>query len=247
FPFTVGDFNATQTAAGGATKEASGEGIISLLIKQVLDSPEGSFKMFDVTYALVCAVGIVRNIETSSTKITYTLEDHSGRIDAHYWLEEGDAIKAPDVMLNNYVKVYGSVRSQAGQRVLMVFKLMNVLDPNEVCTHILEALHSRYKAEDYHLKGDAGTSASAGGSAGGMMPSISASQGSAIVAGLDNKQLMVFQAIKNNCSEEGISRRELNAKFSHITPSEMNTILEFMISEGHIYSSIDADHFISTM
>lgn len=175
--------------------------------------------MFDVTYALVCAVGIVRNIETSSTKITYTIEDHSGRIDAHYWLEEGDAINAPDVMLNNYVKVYGSVRSQAGQRVLMVFKLLNVEDPNEVCTHILEALHSRYKAEEYHLKGDTGSSNSAG--AGGMMPNISASQGNAIVAGLDAKQLVVFQAIKNNCSEEGIHRKELQSKFSHISPSEM--------------------------
>lgn len=174
--------------------------------------------MFDVPYALVCAVGIVRNIETSSTKLTYTIEDHSGRIDAHYWLEEGDAIKAPDVVINNYVKVYGSIRSQAGQRVLMVFKLMNVEDPNEVCTHILEALHSRYKAEEYHVKGDSGSGSV---TASGMMPNISASQGNAIVAGLDSKQLVVFQAIKNNCSEEGIHRKELQAKFSHISPSEM--------------------------
>ncbi|EDW63363.1 replication protein A 32 kDa subunit [Drosophila virilis] len=239
---SFGDFNATQTATAGATKESSGEGIISLLVKQILDSPEGNFKMFDVTYALVCAVGIVRNIETSSTKITYSLEDHSGRIDAHYWLEEGDAIKSPDVMINNYVKIYGSVRSQAGQKVLMVFKLINVLDPNEVCTHILEALHSRYKAEEYHVKGD--TSAAASNT---LMTNVTATQSNAIVAGLDSKQLAVFQAIKSNCSEEGIHRRELNAKFSHISQAEMNNILDFMISEGHIYSSIDADHFICTM
>ncbi|ALC39121.1 RPA2 [Drosophila busckii] len=241
---SFGDFNATQTATAGATKEAAGEGIISLLIKQIVDSPEGNFKMFDVTYALVCVVGIVRNIETSSTKITYTLEDHSGRIDAHYWLEEGDAVKAPDAMINNYVKIYGSVRSQAGQKVLMVFKLLNILDPNEVCTHTLEALHSRYKAEEYHVKGDS----SSGGGAGNFGTSgITSSQNNAMVAGLDNKQMAVFQAIKSNVSEEGISRKELKAKFSHINESEMNNILDFMISEGHIYSSIDADHFICTM
>lgn len=239
---SFGDFNATQTATAGATKDASGEGIISLLVKQVLDSPEGNFKMFDVTYALVCAVGIVRNIETSSTKITYSLEDHTGRIDAHYWLEEGDAINAPDVMINNYVKIYGSVRSQAGQRVLMIFKLLNVLDPNEVCTHVLEALHSRYKAEEYHVKGDTSSSSTAG-----MTSGLTSSQGNAIVAGLDSKQLAVFQAIKSTKSEEGIHRSELKSKFSHISPSEMNNILDFMISEGHIYSSIDADHFICTL
>ncbi|XP_034098848.1 replication protein A 32 kDa subunit [Drosophila sulfurigaster albostrigata] len=242
---SFGDFNATQTATAGATKEASGEGIISLLIKQILDSPEGNFKMFDVNYALVCAVGIVRNIETSSTKITYSLEDHSGRIDAHYWLEEGDAINAPDVMINNYVKIYGSVRSQAGQRVLMVFKLLNVLDPNEICTHVLEALHSRYKAEEYHAKGD--SIASSGNNANMSASGFSSSQGNAIVAGLDSKQLAVFQAIKSKVSDEGIHRSELNSKFSHISASEMNNILDFMISEGHIYSSIDADHFLCTL
>ncbi|EDW13418.1 replication protein A 32 kDa subunit [Drosophila mojavensis] len=239
---SFGDFNGTQTATAGATKESSGEGIISLLVKQILDSPEGNFKMFDVTYALVCVVGIVRNVETSSTKITYTLEDHSGRIDAHYWLEEGDAIKAPDVMINNYVKIYGSVRPQAGQKVLMVFKLINVLDPNEVCTHVLEALHSRYKAEEYHVKGNSSHAPS-----NSTMSNVSASQSNAIVAGLDSKQLAVFQAIKSNCSEEGINRRELKAKFSHISQTELNNILDFMISEGHIYSSIDPDHFICTM
>ncbi|XP_034471795.1 replication protein A 32 kDa subunit [Drosophila innubila] len=239
---SFGDFNATQTATAGATKDASGEGIISLLVKQILESPEGNFKMFDVTYALVCAVGIVRNIETSSTKITYSLEDHSGRIDAHYWLEEGDAINAPDVMINNYVKIYGSVRSQAGQRVLMVFKLLNVLDPNEVCTHMLEAMHSRYKAEEYHVKGDSTST-----NAAGMSSNVTSSQGNAMVAGLDSKQLAVFQAIKSKQSEEGIHRSELKSKFSHISASEMNNILDFMISEGHIYSSIDADHFICTL
>ncbi|KAH8269346.1 hypothetical protein KR018_005964, partial [Drosophila ironensis] len=241
----VGDFNATQTAPAGAASSQKGEGIAPLVIKQIVDAPEGNIEMFGMQYAMACVVGIVRNVETSSTKITYTLEDHSGRIDAHYWLEEGDALKAPEVMVNNYVKVYGTTRSQAGQKTLMVFKLLPVLDPNEVCTHLLEALNARYKAEDYQSKG--GASEGAGHSGAGGMGDFTASQSSAIVSGLDPKQQAVFQAIKSNVSEEGISRKELKTKFSHISDSELNNILDFMISEGHIYSSIDADHFICTM
>ncbi|SPP79579.1 replication protein A 32 kDa subunit [Drosophila guanche] len=236
---SFGDFNATQTAPAGAASEKKGEGIVPLVVKQIVDAPEGNIEMFGMQYGMACLVAIVRNVETSSTKITYTLEDHSGRIDAHYWLEEGDALKAPEVMLNNYVKVYGTTRSQAGQKTLMVFKLLPVLDPNEVCTHLLEVLNARYKAEDYQTKGDAGSTA--------MATDFTASQSSAIVSGLDAKQQAVFQAIKSNMSEEGISRKELKAKFSHISDGELTNILDFMISEGHIYSSIDADHFICTM
>ncbi|KAH8412581.1 hypothetical protein KR009_003261, partial [Drosophila setifemur] len=240
----VGDFNATQTATGGAASNQKGEGIVPLVVKQIVDAPEGNIEMFGMQYAMACVVAIVRNIETSSTKITYTLEDHSGRIDAHYWLEEGDTLKAPEVMVNNYVKVYGTTRSQGGQKTLMVFKLLPVLDPNEVCTHLLEVLNARYKAEDYQSKGGAG---GAGTSGSGSIADFTTSQSTAIVSGLDPKQQAVFQAIKSNVSEEGISRKELKAKFSHISDSELTNILDFMISEGHIYSSIDADHFICTM
>jgi len=188
------------------------------VIKQIVDAPEGNIELFGMQYAMACVVGIVRNVETSSTKITYTLEDHSGRIDAHYWLEEGDALKAPEVMVNNYVKVYGTTRSQGGQKTLMVFKLLPVLDPNEVCTHLLEVLNARYRAEDYQNKGGSGAVASSGS---GSIADFTASQSSAIVSGLDPKQQAVFQAIKSNVSEEGISRKELKAKFSHISDSEV--------------------------
>ncbi|XP_016974446.1 replication protein A 32 kDa subunit [Drosophila rhopaloa] len=241
---SFGDFNATQTATAGAASNQKGEGIVPLVIKQIVDAPEGNIELFGMQYAMACVVAIVRNIETSSTKITYTLEDHSGRMDAHYWLEEGDALKAPEVMLNNYVKVYGTTRSQGGQKTLMVFKLLPVLDPNEVCTHLLEALNARYRAEDYQNKGGSSGVAPSGT---GSISDFTASQSSAIVSGLDPKQQAVFQAIKSNVSEEGISRKELKAKFSHISDSELTNIVDFMISEGHIYSSIDADHFICTM
>nr|CAL26154.1 CG9273 [Drosophila melanogaster] len=243
---SFGDFNATQTAPTGAASNQKGEGIVPLVVKQIVDAPEGNIELFGMQYAMACVVAIVRNVETSSTKITYTLEDHSGRIDAHYWLEEGDALKAPEVMVNNYVKVYGTTRSQGGSKTLMIFKLLPVLDPNEVCTHLLEVLNARYRAEDYQSKGGAGAGAWAS-SGSRSIADFTASQSSGIVSGLEPKQQAVFQAIQSNVSEEGISRKELKAKFSHISDSELTNILDFMISEGHIYSSIDADHFICTM
>ncbi|XP_061402903.1 replication protein A 32 kDa subunit [Musca vetustissima] len=237
-----GDFNATQTNDGAAS-EKKAEGIAPVLIKQILNSPEGNFQMFDMSFSMVCIKGIVRNVDTSSTKITYTLEDSTGRIEAHYWLEEGDTSKAPNVMLNKYATVYGSVRSQGGQKTLMVFKMLPVNDPNEVVTHILEMLNARYKSEEFSTKGsnfdfNGGAKASNDGGSFGIQ--------SGNDLGLEGKNLAIFKAIKEHISNDGISRSELKRKFTQMKEAELNGILDFLISEGHIYSSIDTDHFLST-
>uniref|UniRef100_A0A1B0FKM3 Uncharacterized protein n=1 Tax=Glossina morsitans morsitans TaxID=37546 RepID=A0A1B0FKM3_GLOMM len=89
-------------------------------IKQLLKSAESNFQMFRMTFSMVRVRAIVRNIGISSTKIAYLLEGNTGQITAHYWLEEGDTLKAPDVMLNKYATLYGSGRSQRGQKNIMV-------------------------------------------------------------------------------------------------------------------------------
>lgn len=95
-------------------------------------------------------VGIVRNIEHSSTKITYKIEDHTGQIDAYLWLEEeARKQKIPQVMLNNYLRVHGSIRVSGGVKSVMIFNMTPVKSANEVTTHLLEVLTARYKAEKY--------------------------------------------------------------------------------------------------
>ena len=205
-----GDFNVTQTTEGEST-EKKAEGIVPVFIKQILNSPEGNFQMFDMTFSMVYIKAIVRNIDTSSTKITYLLEDSTGRIDAHYWLEEGDTLKAPDVMVNKYATVFGSVRSQGGQKTLMVFKMLPINDPNEVVTHNLEVLNARYKAEEYVKNPSYGAFDGSGGKSSGAGSNL----------GLDGKHLAVFQAIKNHRSTDGISRSELKRKFTHMTDNEL--------------------------
>lgn len=118
-----------------------------VLIKQVHNAPENNITLFGINYTIVQCAVIVRSIDVSSTKITYELEDHTGRIQANYWLEEGDTFKSPDVMINNYAMVFGSIRRNGDVKSLMLFKVMPITDPNEVCTHLLEVLNARYMAE----------------------------------------------------------------------------------------------------
>lgn len=198
------------------------QGMCPVLVKQLEDAPEGNFQMWGLTFGMVTMVAIIRAIETSSTKITYTLEDFTGRIDAHYWLEEGSSLNSPDVMEGTYAKIFGTVRSNGGKKTVMIFKLLPVTDPNEVNTHILEVLTARYKAEDYSRNGG---SAPVGDGSGFTDFSLNKNAGDggdiASRLGLNGKQAAVFNAINAEASEEGMSRDRLEKKFNHISKSEL--------------------------
>lgn len=73
----------------------------------------------------------------------------AGRIEAHFWVEEGEAPTVSNVMLNSYARVIGAVRSQGGNKSIMIYKIDAVKGINEVNTHYLEVLNARYMAEEY--------------------------------------------------------------------------------------------------
>lgn len=225
-----GDFQHTQsngldgTTTGGAAGPERAEGIAPVFIRQILNSPEGNFQMFDMTFSMVCIRAIIRKVDISSTKITYLLEDHSGSIDAYYWLEEGDTMKAPDVMVNQYATVYGGVRPQGERKTLMVFKMIPLKEPNELITHLLETLNAYYKAERISNKGGIDYTSSFGAAmTTGQMHNFGGGGGGQD-DGLNDftpLQRVVYQAIRAHKSEDGISRDILRRKLSHLREADL--------------------------
>lgn len=214
-----------------------------MVIKQIQDCPDSGLRLYDMVFGTVQLVAIVRSIEFTTTKITYMLEDHTGRIEAHTWLEEGSANKAPQIVVNTYATVFGSMRNQGGTKTLIVFKIESVKSPNEVTSHLLEVLNARFSAEHYAVKKKTevdgqfqmDTSAAPAKHDDGQHP-----------LGLAGKELAIYQAIQNNKSESGISFEELERKFSHIPTQELRDVVEFMTQEGMCYTSVDANHFKSS-
>lgn len=62
----------------------------------------------------------------------------------YIWLQE--SVPEPERIAalreNTYVRVYGTVRSFGGKRNVTAFKMVPVMDMNEVTYHILEVTHS---------------------------------------------------------------------------------------------------------
>lgn len=219
----------------GVTAEAKPEGIVNMVIKQVHDCPDSGLRLYDMVFGTVQLVAIVRSIEFTTTKITYMLEDHTGNIEAHTWLEEGDVKKSPQIVVNTYATVFGSVRNQGGRKTLIVFKIESVKSPNEVTTHLLEVVNARYSAESYATRKNNEVGGAGGSNDDGQHP-----------LGLSGKQLAIYQAIQGCKTDKGISFEELEQKFSHIPSEELRAHVEYMTTEGMCYTSVDADHFKSS-
>lgn len=196
------------------------QGIVPMVIRQVLNGGEDGLALCGLRLASVTLVAIVRSSEHTSTKITYQLEDHTGQINAHYWLEEGDSINAPQVASNSYVRVYGSARSTEGRKTIMIFRIEPLANVNELTNHLLEVLHARYTAEEL---------AKGAGKAGGFVGDFGAGGrggqfgggGQSAPNGLDAKQQLVYDAIKRHGTEQGISMAELKRKFEHMSVAEV--------------------------
>lgn len=207
--------------------------------------------MWGFEYKMITTVALVRSIDHSSTKITYTLEDVTGRINAHLWVEEGDTPQTAGIMINTYARVIGAVRQQNDTKSVLIYKIQPVKSINEVNTHYLEVVNARYQAEEYHR--GAGMDTAAGGVAkmeidnGGFGDALA--QGSSTQNGpAKGKDTAIFNAIQKSGEthpETGLSKQELLRIFPHIPEGEMTNILEKLAADGHTYSTIDSDHFLS--
>lgn len=59
-----------------------------IVIKQALHSGDDGVKIWGTEIQIVSIVARVRNIRVQSTKITYTIQDITGRMRAVHWLDQ---------------------------------------------------------------------------------------------------------------------------------------------------------------
>lgn len=246
-----GGFNANSSTVGGQGEQINKDGVLPVVLRQ-LQMVEENVEMFGLNYALIEIVALVRGVEYSSTKVTYNLEDHTGQIDAFFWIEENDQVNQPQLATNCYARIVGSLRTSGESKVVIVYHAEEVTDPNVVTAHNLEVLYVRFKAEAYKKRGVRATYNNTFGGVAIINPSTHEQPSS--TTGFDNqsnsyglnpKHLLIYKLIKENGGSTGLNRKELERKCSHISKTEMEAALEFMVTEGIIYTTIDADHYLS--
>ncbi|KPJ08425.1 Spindle assembly abnormal protein 6-like [Papilio machaon] len=220
-----------------------------IVIRQALHSGDGDITIWGTEIMIVSIVARVRNIRMQSTKITYTIQDITGRMRAVFWLDqeamEEDDKSTPKVQVNDYVQIYGNVKTNKGKKVLMAFKIMPITDVNAITFHYLQCINNRLKmeADSKKTKINGNTTSSAAMPANSMVGMADSTS----VNGLNPRQMMVFNLIRASTLEQGISKQDMYVTLKdRMSQMEFENILEWMCGEGHIYSTIDEEHFRAT-
>jgi len=230
------------------------QSVVPVCIRQIKDHSEEEFKIFGMATQILTTVAILKEFEVQSTKATYEVEDHTGRIKAIWWLEN-DANAAPNLPLVKegcYLRIYGSLRVQDGEKLLMVLRMFPVESMNEISTHLLEVIHVRLEAEALS-KGP------------GVLESIKKNNPGAELANsmsfMDNDvematagggtgftaiQEKVYRILQPVNTQQGVNRSTILQQFPPNQHREVENALEFLTNEGHAYSTVDNDHFKAT-
>lgn len=225
--------------------------IIPVNIKDILDAEDEKLKIEDTEAHMVTFVGTVEQIDSKQTNVTYTVRDDSGAIEVVQWIEgEGNATSNIQVMEGNFCRVVGSIRQTQDRRHVMAFRVAKLNSANEITTHLLETQWIRMKLRQMKRKmGQPMNNSTIGaGMTGPLASSSSATSNTANgITGLSAFQSMVYTIIQATTAETGMEKSQIyNSVRGKMSPRDVDAALEFLCSEGHIYSTVDEDHFKST-
>ncbi|XP_063679775.1 replication protein A 32 kDa subunit-like [Bolinopsis microptera] len=248
---TGGGFNAggdqSFTSPGGSRKPESSNKPTSLMpvtVAMMLQADHNPaddiFNYKGVDVHLVTFVGMVRDIIEASTSITYKIDDYTGPpISVRKFIQEGEEDTSNMTRTHTYVRVYGHLRSLNDQRNVIAFKVAPLESHNEISNHILEVVRSHLKLK----KGLSAPGGMAGAANGTFTNGNSHSNGNDSTSGLGPAQQSVFDALKKSSSDIGMSVMEMSKITSHLSVTQIRSAIDFLSNEGHIYSTVDDEHY----
>ncbi|XP_022911692.1 replication protein A 32 kDa subunit [Onthophagus taurus] len=233
----------TKTEGAGSIQS-----VVPICVRQLKEHPGEDFALFGVQVQMVTIVGILKEYEVQSTKATYEIEDHTGQISAIWWLE-GDSTTTPNLPIVKegcYIRVYGSIRKQEGRIKLMILRMFPVDDLNEITTHLLEVIHTRLEAEN--LKKNKGNFSmikrnNPNFELANSMSGIDNQEITLDQSGLNPLQQKVYNILKSSNTASGASTASVCQQFAQNQHKDVRAALEFLIAEGHAYSTIDNEHY----
>ncbi|XP_075867732.1 replication protein A 32 kDa subunit-like [Nelusetta ayraudi] len=217
--------------------------VLPVTVSQLLAASEvshGTFVMSDQELNQVSVVGIIRGVAPFATYIQYSVDDMTGPpLKVKLWIHSEDCVFTL-LSPGHYVKVLGTIRSFEGERSLLAMYVRHIKDLNEITSHMMEVVHSQLgllgKTWDVNMNT---TSSSVSGAVGG-------NQHGSIPKGLSQTHILVWQVIRNFSTRSvGISLLELRAQLHYLSMADIRTTLARLVNEGHVFNTIDEQHFKS--
>lgn len=262
---TMGGGGYTQSPGGFASPAASQGGekkgraranqIIPCTVSQLMSAAQAEdvFRVGEVEVSQVTIVGVIRSTDKSMTNIQYKVDDMTGApMDVKQWVDTEDpGVDSTVISPNTYVKVSGNLRSFQSHRSVVAFRVRPLEDMNEITSHMLEVVQAHMllgKPQNMGGGGGLNTSTMPGSKPGmgTMMGSNTHSSINDMNNGLNASQNQVLRLIRSCPEEQGISIQDLRQRLSGMSLPVIKQAVEFLSNEGHIFSTIDEEHYKST-
>ncbi|DBB06309.1 hypothetical protein WJX77_008374 [Trebouxia sp. C0004] len=256
---------ANAADVGSSPAQARSKGSVqtlrALTVKQIyegtLNASDDQYRVDNEELHNITLVGKIISAHEAPTHLSFTIDDGTGKIDLSFWTSGEDeqeqmAQRRADWRVGVYVRVHGHLRSFENKKSMVVFSLKVIHDFNEVSFHFLQCIF-----QHVHLvrgQSQSGSMAQGGskmnmaGNAAG--PASAAPSGDGITAGMTPVQKdcwAIFNHPDNHARESGAGIDEVIAQLNgrHSVPA-IRQAAEFLVSEGHLYTTTDDQHYKST-
>lgn len=217
--------------------------IVPVTVAQILTAKheDDAFLSGSQELSQVTLVGLIKSVNESPTRIDYVIDDMTGppldvrRFNDSDENDEAEAQTQNAYPPNTYVRVNGLLRAFGGKRTVNAFKITALTDMNELTCHMLEVVYAKAFSQQQQMP------TSGPSSMGGNGMELNDQ-----IAGLSALQTQVQTIIRSDHSEQGCSIDEICQRLKSVAPKAIREAIEFLSSEGHIYSTIDDEHFQAT-
>ncbi|RYP44737.1 hypothetical protein DL768_008842 [Monosporascus sp. mg162] len=243
-------YGGSQGGSQAAGKGYSDESLRPVTIKQLIDAeqpyPDANFRIDGVEVTQVTLVGMVRAISPQTTNVTFRLDDGTGVIEVKQWLDadkhDDEAAKSA-FPLDQYVRVWGRLKSFNNKRHVGAHVIKPVTDFNEVNYHLLESTYVHL----FFSKGGDPTTAGGGGGGGDDSMFVDSGYGAAVngpnLNGVSAKARKMYNFLQNaENGNEGVNIHAIAQSTGMTVPEAMNAAEE-LIQPGLIYTTVDDETF----
>ncbi|XP_068648326.1 replication protein A 32 kDa subunit B-like isoform X2 [Aristolochia californica] len=150
--FSGGGFmpsQATQTTDSGFSpaKNRENQALLPLTVKQISEAHQtsdekSSFVIDGVDVNNITLVGMVTGKLEKVTDVSFHLDDGTGRIEVHRWVDDAMESNAMAELQNGtYVCVHGHLKVFQGKKQVSAYSCRVVTDFNQIAYHFLECIY----------------------------------------------------------------------------------------------------------
>nr|XP_010949432.1 replication protein A 30 kDa subunit [Camelus bactrianus] len=215
--------------------------IVPCCVSQLLTSTlfDNVFKIRGIEISQVSIVGIIRQAEKAANCVLYKIDDMTAKpIEVRQRIGRDKAKQGVTLLpVGVYAKVFGILRCSAEVKSLEVLKIRILEDMNEFTTHILETVNA-------HMVLDKALQAASGQSTPVAPFDMDEAQKHS-ECHPDFLWKEVLRLIQECPRQEGKSIGELLEELRNLSIGTIKQTINYLTTEGHIYPTVDGEHFKS--